>query len=444
VLRDVTERRRRAESIVWQATHDPLTGTINRAEFELRLKKLYRSARDEGGNVHSLLYIDADRFKFINDTYGHAAGDAAIKTLSDVLRARIRGADTLARVGGDEFTALLYSCGADRARLIAEGLRNAVEKHEFTWHGVELPLAVSIGVVEINRDSRTTAQIMRAADAACYAAKKRGRNRVHVSEPQDDGSQTRAFDFVRDIQTAIHGNRLELFYQPLCPADGGGSVSCELSVGVRDERGHLLPRADLDELTRRYHLSEDIDRWLVKAAIDAVRLNHPSLSSKELVMVPLSQQSLADERQLEHLAGIVKDHPDEARRLGFVLDQPGVAAQLDYLRYFVSAMKQHGCRILIGDLGFGSEAIGLMKSLQADYLGIPAGLVARMLDSSVDYEIVLGMSRVARSLGMQTVAESAPTESLREALAKMGVDFVKGQLNEGPRPVAIHSEAQWI
>ncbi len=447
VLRDVTEKRHRAETIEWQATHDPLTGTINRTEFEIRLKKLVRRAHDDGGNVHSLLFIDIDKFKFVNDSFGHAAGDSALKGLANILRTRIRGADTLARVGGDEFTALLYSCSIEKARLIAEGLRSEVEKHEFIWQSIELPVSISIGIVEINKECKSTAEIIRAADSACYTAKKFGRNRVYLFERDRTAhtKQARVFDFVKDIQTAIHGNRLELFYQPLCAmAVAQPSNVCELSVGIRNSQGKFIPRTELIDLARRYQLTEEIDRWVVKAAIDALRLNHPTLCDTELVLMPLSQQSLSDDRLLDYILHTVEEYKAYGDRLGFIIDEPGLTGHQEYVRYFVTSLKQYACRFMVSDMGFGSESIDLIKSLQTDFLGIRGSLVQNMLYSSVDYEVVLGLSRIARSLGIETVAENADTESMRDALSKMGVDYAKGQINEEPRRVSIYSEAQWI
>lgn len=447
IMRDVTEKRQRAESIAWQATHDPLTGTINRNEFELRLKKLVRRAHDENANVHSLLFLDMDKFKFINDSYGHAAGDSALKAIAGILRTRIRGADTLARVGGDEFTALLYSCSIEKARLIGEGLRSAVDKHEFMWQSIRLPVSISIGIVEINKNCKSAAEIIRRADSACYTAKKFGRNRVHLFERNQGNAnkQARVFDYVKDIQTAIHGNRLELFYQPICPTAGAqASRRCELSVGIRNGEGNFIPRGELSDLARRYQLTEEIDRWVVKAAIDALRLSHPTLSDMELVLVPLSQQTLSDDRLLDFIIQNVKQNKADSNRLGFIFDEPGLTGHLEYIRYFVTALKQYDCHFMVSDMGFGSESVNLVKSLQVDFLGIRGALVENMLYNSVDYEVVLGLTRIAHSLGMKTVAESTDSKSVRDALAKMGVDYAKGQISGGRRRVSIYSEAQWI
>lgn len=253
VIRDVTERRHRVGAIAWQATHDPLTGAINRTEFEIRLKKLVRRTHDQPKHSHCLLYIDIDKFKSVNDSYGHAAGDATLKALANILRARIRGADTLARLGSDDFVALLYSCSPDKARLIAGGLREAASKHKFSWHSIELSVSISVGGIEI----------LRAADTTCYAAKNSGRNRVHVFavEHLPTTHETWAFDLVKNIQTAIHRNRLQLLYQPLCYTTRSlPSDLCELSLSIPDGRGELILRASLDQLAMRYHLTAEIDR----------------------------------------------------------------------------------------------------------------------------------------------------------------------------------------
>ncbi|MGR8918155.1 MAG: diguanylate cyclase [Gammaproteobacteria bacterium] len=447
LLRDVTEKRHRAESIAWQATHDPLTGAINRAEFEIRLKKLLRHSQDDVGHVHSLLYIDVDKFKFVNDSYGHAAGDAALNALADVLRTRIRGADTLARIGGDEFAALLYSCSGEKARLIAEGLRIAVERHEFSFEGVELPLSLSIGVVEINQECRSLAEIVRAADAACFAAKEYGRNRVHVYQrgAEPTARHARVFDFVKDIQTAIHGNRLELFYRPLLgAARSAGPVGCELSVGIRNIEGGIMARQELDELARRYHLREEIDRWVVKAAIDALRLDHPALRDMPLVLIPLSPQSMSNDRLLAYVIQLVREHAEQAPRIGFAFEDNGFASQLECVRYFVSVVKEFGCRFMLSDLCFSSDMVSAIKSLQADFLGIRASLVNSMLLDSVDYEVVLGLSRIAQALGLETIAERADSRPAHDALARLGVDYVLGEPGDAPRPVSIQTDAQWV
>ncbi len=440
LIRDVTEKRHRAETIAWQATHDALTGAINRTEFEARLKKLVQHTPRESANVHALLFIDVDNFKFINDSYGHAAGDAALKTLADVLRTRIRGADTLGRVGGDEFSALLYRCSGEKARLIGESVRVAVERHEFRWQSIDLPISLSIGIVEINDQCKSIAEIVRAADSACYAAKRSGRNRVRVFDPDRDGSrvQTRVFDFVKDIQAAIHGNHIEMFYRPLhgTRAEQGGPY-CELSVAIRDSDGELVPRLELAELARRYHLSEEIDRWSIKATIDALQLKHPALRDMALVLVPISLQSINDERLLDYITAQLEDNAGVGDRLGFAFEEADLAGNREYIRYFVSTLKQFGCRFMVSDVGFGSQAVELLKSVHADFLGIRGGLVRNMLHSTVDYEVVLGLSRIAQALDMRTVAADADTGALRDALTKMGIDYTCGQLLDQPRALAL-------
>ena len=438
-LRDMTRRRHRAESVAWQASHDALTGIINRREFERRMHKLLQRMDGATTNLHTLLYIDIDKFKFINDTYGHAAGDHALRTLTDVLRTRIRGADTLARIGGDEFCALLYSCSAERARALGESLRSAIDHHEFTWADIQLPVSISVGLVEIGPELRTTADLLRAADAACYSAKSFGRNRVQMFEPVtgEEVQREQRLDVVREIQRALHDGRLDLFYQPWCATTASLPIEhCEVSVGIRTVGDVFIPRQEVVALAARYQLSAAIDRWLIKASIEALHEEHSLLGDMRLVLIPLSAQSVSDDRLLEYAIRTVREHPQVASRIGFTLPEAVLASHPDLVRYFITTLKQDDCQFMIGDLGFGGDAIDAIKSMQVDYLGIRGCFVRNLLASSVDYEMVLGLCRVARALGMKTVAEHADSRALREALAKMGIDYAKGLLHDGPRRVA--------
>ncbi len=438
-LRDMTDRRQRAESVAWQASHDGLTGVINRREFERRMHKLLQRADGANTNNHTLLYIDIDKFKFINDTYGHAAGDHALRTLTEVLRRHIRGADTLARIGGDEFCALLYSCNAERARALGESLRSAIDQHEFTWQAIHLPVSISVGLVEIGPALRSSADLLRAADAACYRAKSFGRNRVQMFEPVsgEDVQQEHRLDVVREIQSALHDGRLDLFYQPLCATTASLPIEhCEVGVGIRTASDVFVPRQEVVALAARHQLSAAIDRWLIKASIEALHNEHSVLADMRVVLIPLSAQSAGDDRLLEYAIRTVREHKQVASRIGFTLPESVLVSHRDLLRYFITTLKQDDCQFMISDLGFGGGAIDAVKSMQIDYLGIRGCFVRNLLASSVDYEVVLGLSRVARALGMQTVAEHADSRALRDALAKMGVDYAKGLLHDGPRRVA--------
>lgn len=443
-LRDVTRRRQRAESVAWQASHDALTGIINRREFERRMHKLLQRMDGATTKLHTLLYIDIDKFKFINDTYGHAAGDHALRTLTDVLRTRIRGADTLARIGGDEFCALLYSCSAERARALGEGLRSAIDQHKFTWADIQLPVSISVGLVEIGPELRTTGDLLRAADAACYSAKSFGRNRVQMFEPAsgEQEQHEQRLDVVRDIQRALHDGRLDLFYQPLCATTASLPMEhCEVCVGIRTANDLFIPRLEVAAVAARYQLSADIDRWLIKASIEALFSEHELLGDMRLVLIPLSAQAVSDDRVLEYAIRMVRDHRRVAPRIGFTLPESILASHPDLVRYFITTLKQDECQFMIGDLGLGGDVLDAIKSMQVDYLGIRGCFVRGMLASSVDYEVVLGLCRVARALGMKTVAEHADSRALREALAKMGIDYAKGLLHDGPRRVARFDES---
>jgi diguanylate cyclase (GGDEF)-like protein/PAS domain S-box-containing protein len=430
VLRDVTARRQRAETVSWHATHDVLTGMINRAELETRLKKLvYRHPRDNA-KAHCLLYLDIDRFKFINDSYGHAAGDYVLKTMSDLLRTRVRGADTLARIGGDEFCALLYSCSTDKACLIGEGLRTAVDQHPFSWEGVNLPVSISIGVIAIDPECRSVGELLRAADVACYGAKHGGRNRVQLLANDNEGAQReRDMTDLKEIQGALASHRLELIHHPLQPLRRGLATDLGVvRVGLRQSSGDYMNGALLGDLITRFHLYHDVDRYVVKAALDAMHLRHPAVSHLRTVLVPLAAGTLADDRLLEHIIDLVRAHDADPGSIGFILPAVAFGEHRHYARYFAASLKQQGCVFMVDDLGFVGDSFAAVKTMQIDLIGIRAALVRNMPSDSADYEAVLGITRVAHALGMKTVAGGAEHRSVRAALANVGVDFAQGRL----------------
>jgi EAL domain-containing protein (putative c-di-GMP-specific phosphodiesterase class I) len=291
---------------------------------------------------------------------------------------------------------------------------------------------------------RNTADLLRAADAACYSAKNFGRNRVQMFEAVngEGAQQERRLSQVREIQSALAAGHLDLFYQPLCATTASLPIDrCEVTVGIRNGSDDYIPRHEVAEVAARYQLSADIDRWLIKASLEALRGDHPVLSDMRALLIPLSAQSIGDDRLLEYAIRMVRENTEVAGRIGFSLPESGIAQHLEFVRYFITTLKQDGCQFMIGDLGFGGAGIEALKSLQLDYLGIRGSFVRNLLASSADYEVVLGLCRVAQALGMQTVAEHADSRSLRDALAKMGVDFAKGLLHDGPRRVARFDES---
>ncbi len=438
VFRDVTERRRSASKMAWRATHDPLTGLINRSEFETRLGKLLKQPR-QSERKHALCYLDLDRFKLINDNHGHNVGDAFLKGLAERLGVRVRGADTLARLGGDEFAILLYSCPIEKAAWIARDLCKRVEEFEHPHKGEKLTAGASVGVVEIDDSLATLTDVLGAADTACYAAKNRGGNNVQVysANAVQNHVPGKQLSLLHRVQHALAGDDFSLYVQTIHPLDGSNKRCCELSLRLKNQDGDLISTNDYRQAAERYHLLPKLDGWLVKAAVDALRLKHPALAKMDIVNISISEQSLNDDRFLEFLLSSIQEPQVASERICFEIAETGLIKNLARARYFIAALRDTGCRFSLQDHGNSLSSFANMKSANVDFIKISQELVGNIEYSSVDFEIDLSLVRVARTMNIRTIANGVASKAMCTTLRRLGVDFVQGQGLTPPRPMQI-------
>src|SRR5690606_38532099 len=271
VFHDASRERPLQRKLAYHASHDSLTGLINRREFEERLSAAVRAARERNAPPAALLYMDLDQFKVVNDTCGHAAGDLLLRQLAEVLRSHVRAGDVIARLGGDEFAVLLADCPLQCAVEIAEGLREAIANFRFVWRDGALQVGVSIGVVPIDASAENVGSVMSAADVACYVAKDHGRNRIHVYEEGDAPKRNQEMRWVARITRAREEERLELFYQPIVPiGDKGAVTQYELLLRMRDEHGELVPPDSFIPAAERYNLMPSLDRWVITQVLGSL------------------------------------------------------------------------------------------------------------------------------------------------------------------------------
>ena len=272
LLHDVTEMRGLARQMSYQATHDALTGLVNRREFERRLQEAVDTAH-RGDSAHVLCYLDLDRFKAINDTSGHGAGDAMLRETAKILRDAVRDSDTVARIGGDEFGMLLVGCPLEKARQIADDVCRAVNEFRFVWKDKIFNVGVSIGLVEIARDSGTIEEALAAADSACYVAKRQG-GHVAVYSARDEifARQTGEIQWLQTLQSALRDSRFELYCQPIVAAFASNEEgpAMEVLVRLRDESGEHLSPMEFVRAAERYRLMVLVDRWVVQTTLTAL------------------------------------------------------------------------------------------------------------------------------------------------------------------------------
>jgi diguanylate cyclase (GGDEF)-like protein/PAS domain S-box-containing protein len=434
VFHDVTKERRLKRALAYQASHDALTGLINRREFDNRLHAaVQRAQRGEG--ACALLYIDLDQFKVVNDTCGHQAGDRLLRDVTGLLQTRVRGSDTIARLGGDEFGVLLENCSLDQASRIAESARQSIRDYRFVWGATALSVGASIGVVEIKRDTENVASVMSAADIACYAAKDGGRNRIHVYDSDGVSGRHREMHWVARVTRAAEENRLELFFQPIA-AIGSQSPPRfhELTVKLRGDDGELVQPSEFIPAAERYNAMSIIDRWVVQKAVALLRERQQRGVPLPTLAVNVSGTSL-NEQSFVDLALVALSDPVIAGAICFEITETAAVTNLADAVHFMRELKTRGCKFALDDFGTGLSSFMYLKTLPVDYLKIDGQFIGQIAADPVDRSMVEAISKVGRALGIATIAECVETAVVLEELKRLGVDFAQGYFIARPLPI---------
>jgi diguanylate cyclase (GGDEF)-like protein/PAS domain S-box-containing protein len=440
VFHDVTKERRLKRALSYQASHDALTGLINRREFDNRLHAAVLSAQ-RGEGSYALLYIDLDQFKVVNDTCGHQAGDRLLRDVTGLLQTRVRASDTIARLGGDEFGVLLEGCTLEQATRIAEGVRQAIRDYRFMWGASTLSVGASVGVVQIKAETENVASIMSAADIACYAAKDEGRNRIHVYEQDGVSHRHREMHWVARVTRAVEENRLELFFQPIVPTGIAERSALEhphfheLTVRLRDDDGHLVPPSEFIPAAERYNVMSIIDRWVVTRAVALLKERQLSGVPLPLLAVNLSGTSLNEQSFAEFVLQTVGEEPI-ASALCFEITETAAVTSLSNAIYFMRELKGRGCKFSLDDFGSGLSSFMYLKTLPVDFLKIDGQFISHIAEDPVDRSMVEAISKVGRALGISTVAECVESEAVLDELKRIGVDFAQGFFVAAPLPIA--------
>jgi diguanylate cyclase (GGDEF)-like protein/PAS domain S-box-containing protein len=433
VFHDVTRERRLKRALSWQASHDALTGLINRREFDNRLHAALLSAqRGEGSRV--LLYIDLDQFKVVNDTCGHQAGDRLLREVTGLLQTRVRASDTIARLGGDEFGVLLEGCTLEQATRIAEGVRQAIRDFRFVWGASTLSVGASIGIVQIRAETENVANVMSAADIACYAAKDAGRNRIHVYEADGVSHRHREMHWVARVTRAAEENRLELYFQPIVSLNATiGRPFHELTVRLRDDNDTLVPPGEFIAAAERYNVMSVIDRWVVGQAVELLHERRRRGQPLPLVAVNLSGTSINEQSFVEFV--LQRVDPEIASGLCFEITETAAVTSLSNARFLMSELKGRGCRFALDDFGTGVSSFVYLKTLPVDFLKIDGQFISHIGQDPINRSMVEAIGKVGRALGIATVAECVETEAVLNELKRIGVDFAQGYYLARPLPI---------
>jgi diguanylate cyclase (GGDEF)-like protein/PAS domain S-box-containing protein len=429
VFTNVSQLRSLQQRMEHLATHDPLTGLINRREFELRLADAISDAANSF-RQHVLCYMDLDEFKVVNDTCGHGAGDEMLRQLTSVLGAAIPKGNTLARLGGDEFGMLFMNCDSDEATEHAQIMLDAVRQYRFQWGGQIFEVAASIGIIPVVGGNGNLAELLSAADSACYVAKDRGRNQIHVSRIDDSAIKVRHTEmlWVEKINRALDENRFRLFKQPIRPLQNTDSPTYhELLLRLVDAEGGIVAPSQFITAAERYRMMPVIDLWVVGAALTNISaLTNGQNDNSTAFTINLSGQSFGS-KELQHL---ILDRLDRLeippRRVMFEITETAAISDLSNALEFMKILRERGCRFVLDDFGSGLSSFRYLKSLDIEFLKIDGELVRDIVKDPIQREMVAAIHRIGESMGIQTIGEWVENSEIEKVLLDMGVHYAQG------------------
>ena len=437
VMRDYTEHKLAIAKIERQAIHDELTGLINRREFSKRLDNLLENAIAHKTS-HSLLYMDLDQFKVVNDTCGHIAGDELLRQLATLIKTKVRHSDTLARLGGDEFGVLLEDCSLNESMEVAEILRQTISGFRFHWQEKRFEIGVSIGVAPIDTNCVNTADILSSADAACYIAKDKGRNRIQSYVGGEELTHKRGeMNWISRITHAFEENRFRLYYQNILPIST--NIPCiehrEVLLRMIDENGSVLAPGELVHAAEKYNLMPTIDRWVIRTLFTKNSGRWRKMQKKNaegktnsnfFCSVNLSGASLNDDYFLDFLRDQIAEHEIPPNAICFEITETMAINNLHKVSNFLQELKPIGFRFALDDFGSGMSSFTYLKSLPVDFLKIDGALVKGIANNKIDYCMVDSINRIAQEMGIMTIAEYVENDAILEKLKAIGVNYAQG------------------
>jgi diguanylate cyclase len=440
VFHDVTEQRRLSGEMNYRASHDALTGLVNRAEFETRLRRaLHKSHEDR--SVHALMYVDLDQFKLVNDACGHSVGDQLLQQVARLFGDAVRARDTLARLGGDEFAVILEHCSAEQAQRVAQQICERMDDFRFVHDGRRFRIGASIGLVPLDARWATPAAVMQAADTACYAAKEAGRNRVHTWVDTDQAIRSRhgEMQWATRLEQALDEGRFVLHAQRIMPLrqteDG---LHAEVLLRMLDTEGQLVPPGAFLPAAERFNLSSRLDRWVLRHVLETLRQGpaRDGLALLTTLSINLSGQSIGDRAFHRHAHELlVAAGPDLCGRLCLEITETAAVTNLADAATFINQVQSLGVRVSLDDFGAGASSFGYLKSLGVNQIKIDGQYIRDLIDDPLDAAAVRCFVDVARVVGVDTVAEFVDRPEVLARVSEMGVDFAQGYLLHKPEPL---------
>lgn len=439
-LRDITELKRLSDTLNYQASHDNLTGLSNREEFSYKLGEIIKNVRLTGGS-HSLIIMDVDRFKAVNDTCGAMAGDELLRQVASHIQTNIQRQDISARIGGDEFAVILMNCDTGDSSNVAGRLQTAVQRQRFAWQNLSFPVSLSIGIVPIDREAGDIHAILAAADDACHLSKEEGGSKTTVFHQQDSKFRRRRGDmeWIGKINRAVEENRFILYQQPIVPLSPVAKDRPKLEILVRlvNEDGSIARPNDFIPAAERYNLMPQIDRWVVENSMRAFRLLQDQKSPlvQSVFSINLSGPSLLDTDLVDTILYFLRKYALSAEDFCFEITETAAIQNLSYATRFINHLRGEGFTFALDDFGAGFSSFGYLRNLPIDYVKIDGSFVQNIDESLVSYTMVDSINSIGHVMGLKTIAEFVKNEAIVHKLEELGVDYGQGYHFAEPKPL---------
>ena len=437
IFKDASETKRLTQEITHQASHDALTGLLNRQEFEYRLEKAIASAITHDVQ-HVLCYLDLNQFKIINAQAGHTAGDTILKQAAEQMKQHMRSIDVFARLGGDEFSLLLVNTTIEHARVIAQELIDTIRNSTFKWRDQHFEIGLSIGLISIDKHSHDPAHMLTRAELACFTAKDHGRNKMHIYRKEDDELTRRHTEMMRaaGVTGALQEDRFRIYCQPIVALSPESTESShyELLIRLTDPKGDLIMPASFIPAAERYGLMSSIDRWVIRTAFHSYDDIFGQNSGVQIA-INLSGNSLNDDTLLDFIKDEISATNIEPSTVCFEITETAAISNLDQVSQLILELKRIGCRFALDDFGSGLSSFAYLKNLPVDYLKIDGSFVHDMIDDTIDHAMVEAINQVGHIMGIGTIAECAESDEVVEMLRELGVDYAQGFAIGSPMPL---------
>lgn len=439
VFHDISQTHELTQQLSHQATHDVLTGLFNRRDFEIKVKLALRNAK-AFNTQHSLMYMDLDQFKVINDTCGHLAGDELLKQYTSALTELVRHGDSLARIGGDEFGLLLDNCSSEQAAQIAHKIQDMTQSFRFVWDDKSFGIGVSIGMIGIHAGSGTATEIISRVDAACYMAKEAGRGRIYVHNAADKMLLARhgEMEWTPRITQALEDHRMVLHFQPIVHHDHPGDLISHYEILIRmvDDAGQIILPGMFLPAAERYNLITRIDRWVVSEYFRWLAEHPVQLASLTLGSINLSGSSLGNNECLRHIESMLTEYAIPPNKICFEITETEAIANLSHAQHFISKLKQLGCNFALDDFGSGFSSYAYLKNLPVDFLKIDGMFIKDIHTDPTNYAMVESINHIGHVMGRQTIAEFVATPQIQQSLNTLGIDYMQGYGIAKPRALS--------